>query len=184
MFPDHTPESAPPAARPTMAATAKKFGHVPAAVARMATSPELLNGFLKLNSIFEATTLTALERETLVMTVAARNGCHICVAMHTASLHGLSAAPELVAALRAQAALPSPRLEALRTFVLTVMDTTGEVPPEALAAFTAAGFTARNALEVVLGIGTYTLSTYANRLIEAPLDDAFAEHVWHVTQVS
>ncbi|HEY3472877.1 MAG TPA: carboxymuconolactone decarboxylase family protein [Amycolatopsis sp.] len=184
MFPDHTPESAPPAARPTMAATAKKFGHVPAAVARMATSPELLNGFLKLNSIFEATTLTALERETLVMTVAARNGCHICVAMHTASLHGLSAAPELVAALRAQAALPSPRLEALRTFVLTVMDTTGEVPPEALAAFTAAGFTARNALEVVLGIGTYTLSTYANRLIEAPLDDAFAEHAWHVTQVS
>lgn len=178
MFPDHTPESAPPAARPAMEATAKKFGHVPAAVARLATSPELLTGFLKLNAIFEATTLPALDREVLVMTVAARNGCHLCVAMHTATLRRLSAAPELIAALRAQSALPSPRLEALRQFVLTAMDTTGDVPPEALTAFTGAGYTARNALEVVLGIGTYTLSTFANRLTQAPLDDAFAAHAW------
>jgi uncharacterized peroxidase-related enzyme len=179
LFPDHTPESAPPAARPTLAATAKKFGHVPPAVARMATSPETLNGFLKLNAIFESTTLPALEREVLIMTVATRNGCHVCVAMHTASLEGLSAAPELVSALRAQSSLPSPRLEALRRFVHAVMDTTGDVPPGALEAFTGAGFTPRNALEVVLGIGTYTVSTYANRLIRAPLDEAFAGHAWH-----
>jgi uncharacterized peroxidase-related enzyme len=184
LFPDHTPESAPPAARPAMAATAKKFGgHVPAAVARLATSPELLNGFLKLTAIFDSTTLPALDREVLVMTVAARNGCHLCVAMHTATLQRLSASPELVAALRAQSALPSPRLEALRKFVHTVMDTTGDVPPAELAAFTDAGYTARNALEVVLGIGTYTLSTFANRLTGAPLDDAFAEHAWHATAV-
>ncbi|MFJ6697187.1 hypothetical protein ACIQM4_14105 [Streptomyces sp. NPDC091272] len=35
-----------------------------------------------------------------------------------------------------------------------------------LEAFCAAGYTRRNALEVVLGIGTYTLSTFANRLVE------------------
>ncbi len=179
MFADHTPESAPPAARPAMAATAKKFGRVPSAVARLATSPELLNGFLKLNAIFESTTLTALEREVLVMTVAARNECHLCVAMHTAALGRLSAAPELVAALRAESPLPEPRLEALRGFVHAVMDTRGEAPAEALEAFTGAGYTPRNALEVVLGIGTYTLSTYANRLTRAPLDDVFAEHAWH-----
>jgi alkylhydroperoxidase family enzyme len=99
--------------------------------------------------------------------------------MHTASLHRLSAPPELVTALRTQSALPDPRLEVLRRFALTVMDTTGEVPEDALAAFTEAGYTPRNALEVVLGIGTYTLSTFANRLVGAPLDDAFAPHTWH-----
>lgn len=179
MFADHTPETAPPAARPAMVATEKKFGRVPSAVARLATSPELLNGFLKLSGIFETTTLTALEREVLIMTVAARNECHLCVAMHTATLTRLSATPELVAALRAEAPLPEPRLEALRGFVHTVMDTRGEVPEKDLEAFTAAGYTERNALEVVLGIGTYTLSTFANRLTRAPLDDAFAEHAWH-----
>ncbi len=178
MFPDHTPESAPPAARPTMAATARQFGMIPSAVARLATSPETLNGFLKLNGIFESTTLSALEREVLIMTVATRNGCHLCVAMHTATLKPL-ASPEMVDALRGQTSLPDPHLDALRTFTLTVMDTTGNVPQEALEAFVAAGFTPRNALEVVLGIGTYTLSTFANRLTGAEVDAPFAEHAWN-----
>ena len=38
------------------------------------------------------------------------------------------------------------------------------------AGFLAAGFTARHALEAVLGVATYTLSTFANRLVRAPVD--------------
>jgi AhpD family alkylhydroperoxidase len=159
-------------------ASARQFGQVPAAVARLATSPELLNGFLKLNAIFETTTLSTLEREVVTMTVAARNGCHICVAMHTAILTSLEADPSVISALRAKEPLPDARLNTLRDFTLTAMDTTGAVPPETLSAFTDAGFTARNALEVILGIGTYTLSTFANRLTGAPLDDHLAEHAW------
>lgn len=39
-----------------------------------------------------------------------------------------------------------------------------------LVAFLDHGFTRQNALEVVLGVGTYTLSTFANRLTRAPAD--------------
>jgi hypothetical protein len=42
------------------------------------------------------------------------------------------------------------------------------VGDEALHAFLGHGYTARNALEVVMGIGTYTMSTLANRLVRAP----------------
>jgi hypothetical protein len=56
-------------------------------------------------------------------------------------------------------------------FVLDVIATAGAVSPEALDAFLGHGYTAENALEVVLGIGTYTMSTLANRLVRAPLDD-------------
>jgi hypothetical protein len=52
-----------------------------------------------------------------------------------------------------------------------VLETAGDVGDAALAAFLAQGFTPRNALEVVLGIGAYTLSTMANRLTGAPLDE-------------
>jgi alkylhydroperoxidase family enzyme len=45
------------------------------------------------------------------------------------------------------------------------------VGDEALRAFLASGYTRQNALEVVLGIGTYTMSTLANRLTGAPVDD-------------
>jgi AhpD family alkylhydroperoxidase len=177
-FPTHTVDTAPPPARRSLTATAAQFGDVPAAVARLATSPELLNGFLKLSALFETTTLAPLARETLILTIATRNECHFCVAMHTAKLLKLGAPAEVVSALRSSSALPSPELEALRTFVLKVLETTGDVPPADLDAFLAAGYTPQQALEVVLGIGTYTMSTFANRLVAAPLHPSLAEHAW------
>ena len=103
------------------------------------------------------------------MTIAVRNGCRVCIAMHTGRLRGLGASGELIAALRASAEEPlgDPRLEALREFTRRVLATTGDVPEEQIEEFLAAGYSRRNALEVVLGIGTYTMSTLGNRLVHA-----------------
>jgi alkylhydroperoxidase family enzyme len=92
--------------------------------------------------------------------------------MHTARLNAIEADSGLIAALRAGAPLDDPRLAALRQFTLRVLETTGQVGDDELKTFVEAGFTPRNALEVVLGIGTYTMSTFANRLVRAPLDEA------------
>jgi AhpD family alkylhydroperoxidase len=177
LFPAHTIETAPQAARRTMGAVEKQFGFVPGAVARLAESPELLDGFLRLSKVFEASTLDPVAREVLIMTVAVRNGCHLCVAMHTGKLRGLDADEALIAALQAGEPLADPRLEALRTFVLEVFATTGDVPDDSVRSFLGHGYTLRNALEVVLGIGAYTMSTFANRLTSAPLDEPFARHL-------
>jgi AhpD family alkylhydroperoxidase len=181
MFTDYTIESAPPAARRSMTGVAREFGYLPAGVARMAGSPQLLDGFLRLNGMFERSTLDPLAREVIVMTLATRNGCHICVALHTARLTRLGADADLITALRAAAPLPVPasRLEALRVFTLRVLDTAGDVGDEALRAFLAQGYTSQNALEVVLGIGTYTMSTLANRMTGAPVDEALSAFAWH-----
>jgi AhpD family alkylhydroperoxidase len=170
-FPEHTIESAPPGSRRFMTATQNHLGYLPAATARWAASPHLLEGFAKLNAIFENSTLDPVAREAVVMTIATRNGCHICVAMHTARLTALGAQPDVIAALRDALPLADQRLEAIRVFTLRVLDTAGDVGDDALRAFLASGYTRQNALEVVLGIGTYTMSTLANRLTGAPLDD-------------
>jgi len=171
MFTEHTIESAPAGARRTMTATAGRLGYLPSAVALMATSPELLDGFLKLSALFEGTTLDPIAREVLIMTMATRNGCHVCVAMHTARLRALNADAALVAALRGGEPLADPRLDAIRVFTLRVLDTAGDVGDPALTSFLAHGYTQQNALEVVLGIGAYTTSTLANRLTGAPVDE-------------
>ena len=177
-FTEYSIESAPPAARRFMTATRDHLGYLPAGMARMAASPQLIDGFLKLTAIFDSTSLDPLAREVVVMTIATRNGCHICVAMHTAMLTGLGAGPELIAALRGTEPLPDERLDAIRVFTLRVLDTAGDVGEAALRDFLARGYTTQNALEVVLGIGTYTMSTLANRLTGAPLDDQLAAHAW------
>ncbi|XVU25169.1 carboxymuconolactone decarboxylase family protein [Actinoplanes sp. CA-054009] len=162
MFTQHTLESAPAASRPLIETTVEHLGHLPDEVSRLAESPEMLGGFLHVSALFEASTLDPLAREVVVMTIATRNGCRLCVAMHTGRLRALHAGAELIAALRDQRELPDPRLEALRAFTLEVLATAGDTPVEG---FLAAGYTRRNALEVVLGIGTYTMSTLANRMV-------------------
>jgi len=177
-FTEHTIESAPAAARRLMTATRNHLGYLPAGMARMAASPQLMDGFMKLTAIFESTELDPVAREVVIMTVAARNGCHICVAMHTARLTALGADPDLIAALRAAEPLRDARLDALRVFTLRVLDTAGDVGEQGLRDFLAYGYTSQNALEVVLGIGTYTMSTLANRLTGAPVDDQLAAYAW------
>lgn len=178
-FTDHTLASAPPAARRAMQATARHLGYLPAPVARMASSPELLEGFLKISGLFETTTLDPIAREVLILTMATRNGCHICVAMHTARLTALGASPGFIAALRDQQPPDDKRLAAIQVFTLDVLATAGAVSAGSLQAFLAQGYTAQNALEVVLGIGAYTMSTLANRMTQAPLDDQLKPFAWN-----
>jgi AhpD family alkylhydroperoxidase len=174
LFPTHTLESAPAAARRTMAASESRLGYLPVAIAKMATAPQVLDGFLKISAIFETTTLDPLAREVLIMTMAVRNGCHLCVAMHSAKLAKLEADPEIVEALREQRPLADERLEAIRVFTLDVLATAGAVSEESMRDFQLHGYTTQNALEVVLGIGAYTLSTFANRMTGAPIDEQLA----------
>jgi AhpD family alkylhydroperoxidase len=171
-FPEYTVESAPAGSRRFMIATQNHLGYLPAATARWAASPQLLEGFGRMSAIFEHSTLEPVAREVVIMTVATRNGCHVCVAMHTARLTALGAPADVIASLREAAPLADQRLEAVRVFTLRVLDTAGDVGDDALRALLAAGYTSQNALEVVVGIGTYTMSTLANRLTGAPVDEA------------
>ena len=165
-FPMHTPETAPADSQRAMEATRAKFGAVPRPVAKMATSPTLLNGFLGASAAFESTSLPPLAREVMVMTVAVRNGCHVCVALHGTVLERLGRA-DLVEPLRADRPLDDPELEAVRRLVHQIMDHAGAVPEPEVEAFLAAGFTPESVLDIVFGIGVYTMSTYANRLLRA-----------------
>ncbi|NKY58082.1 carboxymuconolactone decarboxylase family protein [Nocardia flavorosea] len=167
MFDPHTPETAPEGSRATMTAMAAGGGAVPDAVARLAASPELLTGFLDMTARFDRCTLEPIPREVVIMTVAVHNDCHICIAIHAGKLRKLGAAPELAAALREKRALDDEHLDAVRVFTLAVMATAGAVDTRSIEAFLAHGYTERNALEVVLGVGTYTISTFANRLVRA-----------------
>lgn len=100
------------------------------------------------------------------------------MAIHSAVVAETVGDADLLAALRAQTPLAVARLEALRVFTTVVMNTKGDVGDAALRAFLAAGFSKEQALDVVLGVGTYTLSTYANRLTRAPLDAPLAAFEW------
>jgi uncharacterized peroxidase-related enzyme len=174
-FPTYSLDTAPEASRPMLEGAKKKFGIVPAPLTKLAASPQLLQAFEGGNAIWSSTSLSALEREIVVMVVARENGCEYCVALHTQILGALKADAHTVAALRDGAPLSDPKLEALAAFTRALVETRGKADPTA---FFAAGYDARHALDVIVGIGTYTLTTYANRLTDVRLDPGLERFRW------
>jgi AhpD family alkylhydroperoxidase len=158
--------TAPAAAREALARTKRAFGAIPAPLARYASSPLTLNAALGGLEAFQNSSLTPLEREVLAMTMGRVNGCRLCLDLHGRLLAAMTAPAELTRALQTGDVLSEPRLEALRQFVLAALADHGNVPPTIWSDFREAGFSHEQALDVLLGISVYTLTTFANRLTE------------------
>lgn len=151
---------------------------LPPVIARYANAPVVLETFEQLTRRFDReTSLSPVEREVVTFAVARRNGCELCVAYHTTLLVRHGTPGDVVAQLRGERAYADERLAALDHFTRSVLDRAGDVERHAWERFVAAGYTHAQALEVVLGVATYTLSTFANRLLEIPLDGPLREHV-------
>lgn len=169
-FSSYDLDTAPAAACEILAENKRQFGMIPSPLARLAESPVALQAAIAGLTAFEHTSLAPLEREVLAMTMGVKNGCHYCVSLHRRFLEMLEAPAGLSEALEQGRELDSPRLEAVRVFTLALLERTGDVSDEAWQQFLAAGFDRAAALEVVVGVAAYTLTTFANRLTEAPLD--------------
>jgi AhpD family alkylhydroperoxidase len=163
-FPTHSAATAPEAARPFLAAQEAAFGFVPLPSARHATAPGVVAAFTQLLDLFEHSSLAPMEREALALALAGRFDCVVCRALHGGIARKLGASPELVAALVARSNVPDDRLAEVVRFLDDVVDTQGKVTNASLDRFFTAGFDSRQALEVVLGVATYTLSIFANRM--------------------
>ncbi len=175
-FQIHTPDTAPAGARETLGTIAKNYGFVPNLAAAVAESPATLDGLLGFMSAFDAAemTLTAVERQVVLVAVSVANKCEYCTAAHSmlASMAGL-ARPE-IDNLQEGRPLDDPRLEALRRFVETVVAERGFASEVEMEAFFAAGFTKAQVLEVVFGVALKTLTNYANHIAKPPVNQQFA----------
>ena len=176
-FPPLTPDSAPSAARPMLVGSQNQFGFVPSPVAKAAASPVMLKHLLAGFAAFDRSSLSAIEREVVAMTVAFEHGCGYCMAMHSAQLANTDAA-HLLASLRAGTPLSDTRLEALRLFTRAVLRTRARIDVDTWHRFQAAGYTEQTALDVTLGVGVYVLSTFVNILTESELDPPFIPYAW------
>ncbi|NNG37935.1 carboxymuconolactone decarboxylase family protein [Flexivirga sp. ID2601S] len=160
------PAEADPPLSETLRAVALPGGGLPEAVARMAHSPVTLQTFLAANARLQESVLPPYDREVVILTVAVRNGCEVCITMHSNAFRRLGADDHQLRQAIGGAGVDS-RIGALRSFTLAMIDRTGAVTDDERDAFLRAGYSPRAALEVALIIGTYTISTFANRLTRA-----------------
>ncbi|MEM9032180.1 MAG: carboxymuconolactone decarboxylase family protein [Pseudomonadota bacterium] len=178
-FPLHSLETAPEKSRPFLEDSQKAFGRVPGLHATMAEAPALLEGYKKLHALFQNDTSFDKDELTVVwQTINVEHECHYCVPAHTMIANAMKVDPAITEALRNETPLPTPRLEALRTFTLAMLRSRGNVTQAETEAFLAAGFTRQQILEVVLGLAQKVMSNYTNHVAETPIDEPVKPFTW------
>lgn len=177
-FTIHTEQTAPEGGASSLTESKAAFGMIPNMHAVMAESPELLEAYKATHELFVASSLSAEEKTVVWQTINVENNCTYCVPAHSGIAHHMGVDSSITDALRNGTALPTPKLEALRSFTLSLIRNRGHVGDVGVQVFLNAGFTQRNVLEVILGYSQKIMSNYTNHIAHTPLDPALESLKW------
>jgi AhpD family alkylhydroperoxidase len=178
LFQIHTKESATQSGAEALTRLHAAVGVIPNLAATMAESPELLNGFLDLRERYAKTGFTAAEIQVLSLVAAVENKCSWCVSFHTAMALKDGVSKESVERLRAGKEAIEPKTAALSGFARAMVQKRGNVGVDGMKVFLDAGYTKKQALDVVLGMGFSLLANYAAHLTDPALDTFLEAHAW------
>lgn len=178
MFAYHTKETAPAESAPLIEQSVAMFGFLPKLHQIMAEAPATYEAYMTAFSLFQKTTLSPLEQQIVMMTANYENRCHYCTAGHSMLMRMSKMPEDVIAALREGTPIGDKKLEALRAFTRRLIETRGHVGDAAVKNFLAAGYSKRQALEVLTGIAAKTLSNFTNALAHTELDAPVMPFAW------
>ena len=177
-FPSHDLDTAPEASKPLLEQSQKAFGRLPGLHKVLAESPQAYEGYQVLHKLFTETDFDAEELTVVWQAINVENECHYCVPAHTGIAKMMKVSDEISDALRNETALPTPKLEALRTFTVQMFRQRGNVSDDQMKAFFDAGYGHRAVLDVILGMAQKTMSNYVTHVAQTPVDDVFKPLAW------
>jgi alkylhydroperoxidase family enzyme len=180
MFAYYTKETAPADSKPLIDQSIKMFGFLPNLSKIMAEAPityELFNTAYNLFSSKSA--FTPVEQQVVMMTANFENRCHYCTAGHSWVMKEFQNIQEdIIAALREGRPLADVRLEALHVFTNQLIEKRGHVGDAELQKFLDAGYTKRQALEVLTGLAAKLITNFTNALAHTELDEQMEPFAW------
>jgi len=174
----HDIESAPEGSKALLENSKKAYGMIPGLHGVLASSPQILQAYQTLHELFTQSSLNEDELTVVWQAINVEHACHYCVPAHTGIAKMMKVDDEITEALRNETPLADAKLEALRTFTLSIVRNRGNVSQEDLDAFYAAGYGEAQVLDIILGLSQKTISNYTNHIAHTPVDDAFKKFEW------
>ncbi|MFO7764755.1 MAG: carboxymuconolactone decarboxylase family protein [Wenzhouxiangellaceae bacterium] len=165
--------NAPQDARDLLEKAEKNYGFIPNILGVMANSPALLEAYMSLSQIFEKTSFSAAEKQTVLLAVSTENDCGYCKSAHTAIAKMQNVDEAVLNAIASGDKLPDAKLDVLFNFTRTMVEKRGLPSDADLQAFFDAGYSEAQVQDVIVGIGMKTMSNYNNHIAETPVDEQF-----------
>lgn len=146
----------------------KALGFVPNIYAAMAHSKTALGDFLQFSNA--KTSLTAIEKEVIDLSVSQVNGCRYCQSAHTAISKMKGITDEQILELRQGKASWDTKLNALAALSKEIAETKGQVSNSTKDAFYNAGYTKENLVDLTLAVGVITVTNTLHNLTHIAID--------------
>jgi alkylhydroperoxidase family enzyme len=174
----HSIESAPEESKALLENSQKAYGMIPGLHGVLAGSPSALKGYQLLHDLFVASSFNENELTVVWQTINVEHACHYCVPAHTGIAHMMKVDNEIIESLRNETPLADAKLEALRTFTLSMVRNRGNVSQEELNTFYTAGYGEQQVLDIILGLSQKVISNYTNHIANTPVDAGFQKFAW------
>lgn len=174
----HNIESAPEESKALLENSLKSFGMIPGLHGVLAASPQILKAYQQLHELFMSSSFNTDELTVVWQTINVEHACHYCVPAHTGIAKMMKVDDAITEALRNETPLADSKLEALRTFTLSLTRNRGNVSQEDLDAFYAVGYGEQQVLDIILGLSQKVISNYTNHIAHTPVDAAFEKFAW------
>jgi uncharacterized peroxidase-related enzyme len=165
-----TGDTAPEASRSELERVRKQYGYVPNLLATLANSPTALRSFLSLEAAWSAGTLSAVERQIVLLTASVSNACTYCETAHAAAASMLKVDPAVIDAIRHVRPVPDGKIAALAGLTRELVTSRGHATDSTIDVFLAAGYTGPQILEVLVGIALKTISNYLDHISPVEVD--------------
>lgn len=180
MFTYYTKETAPAESKPLIDQSIRMFGFLPNLSKIMAEAPITYEVFNTAYTLFSSkSAFSPVEQQVIMMTANFENQCHYCIAGHSWVMKTFQNIPEdVIAALRDGRPPADMRLGALHVFTSQLIEKRGHIGDAELQKFLDAGYTKRQALEVLTGLAAKLITNFTNALAHTELDDPMKPFVW------
>lgn len=174
----HTVETAPEKSKPLLELFIHAVGFVPNLAGAVANSPVLANSLLGLFQNVHGGSFTEPEVQVLLLTNAVTNSSSWPVAFHTTLGLQQGLDPADVQAIREGKLPKQKRYAALSALAKKLIESRGQLTDDDVTAFLQAGFEREHLLEVIAVVAASTITNYAGKITNPPLEPLIKEHAW------
>ena len=171
-------DTAPEKSKPLLELFTHAVGFVPSLAGAIANSPVLANSLLGLFQNVHRGSFTEAEVQVLLLTNAVTNSSSWPVAFHTALGLKQGLEPADVQAIRERQLPKHKRYAALSALAKKLIEKRGQLTDDDVTSFLEAGFQKEHLLEVIAVVAASTITNYAGKITNPPLEALLQEHAW------
>lgn len=179
MFKVHKENTVPKESEELVAQSLKTYGFLPNLHAVLAEAPIAYKAYLDTFALFEKeSSLTPLEQQIVFQTANFENNCGYCMPGHSMLMTMMKMPKGIIEALREGTVIEDQKLETLRQFTRSLIHHRGHVSEKEVYHFLSAGYTQKQALEILVGIASKTISNFTNSMAQTPIDEPVKAFAW------